>query len=174
MVISLQVQFPNTCYRLSSRVFVRNCSKANVTEYLFMIMPIFVQEKAWCRPARSHSLSQCWSRSCWPYVAFTPQWVNTLRPRQDGCHFPDDTFKWIFLNENVSISIKISLKFVPNGPIDKSPALVQIIAWCRPGDKPLSVPMMVNLLTHICVTRPQWVKCFLLVSCTCKCSLLDL
>ena len=26
---------------------------------------------------------------------------NTLRPRQDGRHFPDDTFKWIFLNENV-------------------------------------------------------------------------
>ena len=38
------------------------------------------------------------------------------------------------------------------------PALVQIMAWRRPGDKPLSEPMMVNLLTHICVTRPQWVK----------------
>ena len=32
------------------------------------------------------------------------------------------------------------------------------MAWCRPGDKPLSEPMMVRLLTHICVTRPQWVK----------------
>ena len=37
------------------------------------------------------------------------------------------------------------------------PALVQIMAWRRPGDKPLSGPMMVSLLTHICVTRPQWV-----------------
>ena len=36
--------------------------------------------------------------------------------------------------------------------------LVQIVAWCRPGDKPLSEPMMVRLPTHICVTRPQWVK----------------
>ena len=27
--------------------------------------------------------------------------INTLRPRQDGRHFPDDTFKCIFLNENV-------------------------------------------------------------------------
>ena len=36
------------------------------------------------------------------------------------------------------------------------PALVQIMTWCRSGDKPLSEPMMINLLTHICVTRPQW------------------
>ena len=36
--------------------------------------------------------------------------------------------------------------------------LVQIIAWRRPGDKPLSEPMMVNLLTHIWVTRSQWVN----------------
>ena len=62
------------------------------------------------------------------------------------------------LNENVRISIKISLKFVPKGPINKIPALVQIMIWRRPGDKPLSEPMMVRLLTHICVTRPQWVK----------------
>ena len=32
------------------------------------------------------------------------------------------------------------------------------MVWRRPGDKPLSEPMMVSLLTHICVTRPQWVK----------------
>ena len=32
------------------------------------------------------------------------------------------------------------------------------MAWRRPGDKPLSEPMMVRLVTHICVTRPQWVK----------------
>ena len=69
--------------------------------------------------------------------------------------FADDSFKCIFFNENVSFSIKISLKFVPKGPINNIPALVQTIAWHRPGDKPLSEPMMVSLLTHICVTRPQ-------------------
>ena len=68
------------------------------------------------------------------------------------------TFKRIFMNENVRISINISLKFVPKGLINNIQALVQIMAWRRPGDKPLSEPMMVNLLTHICVTRPQWVK----------------
>ena len=81
--------------------------------------------------------------------------VNTLRPRQNGRRFADDTFKRIFLNENVRISIKISLKFVPKGPINNIPALVQIMAWRRSGDKPLSEPMMVSLLMHICVTRPQ-------------------
>ena len=50
--------------------------------------------------------------------------LNSLRPRQDGCHFPDDILKCIFLKENVSISIKISLKFIPKGPINNIPALV--------------------------------------------------
>ena len=49
---------------------------------------------------------------------------NTLRPRQNGRHFADDIFKCIFLNENVLISIKISLKFVPKGQINNIPALV--------------------------------------------------
>ena len=84
--------------------------------------------------------------------------VNTLRPRQNGRRFADDTFKRIFLNENIRNSIKISLKFVRKGPINNNPALVQIMAWRRPGDKPLSAPMLVSFPTHICVTRPQWVK----------------
>ena len=37
------------------------------------------------------------------------------------------------------------------------------MAWRRPGDKPLSGPIMVRLPTHICVTRPQWVKCMFYV-----------
>ena len=85
--------------------------------------------------------------------------VNTSRQRQNGRHFADDIFKCIFLNENLWISIKISLKFVPKGPINNIPALVQIMAWCRPGDKLLSEAMLVNLPTHICVSRPQWVNC---------------
>ena len=83
---------------------------------------------------------------------------NTLRPRRNEQHFADDIFKRIFFNENVWISIKISLMFVPKGPINNIPALVQIMAWRLSGDKPLSEPMMVSLPTHICVTRPQWVK----------------
>ena len=101
----------------------------------------------------SHYLRLLWSKS------LTHIWViNTLRPRRNEQHFADDVFKCIFFNENVWISIKISLKFVPKGPINNIPALVQIMAWRRSGDKPLSEPMMVSLPTHICVTRPQWVK----------------
>ena len=70
--------------------------------------------------------------------------INTLRLRQNGRHFPGKIFKCIFLNENIWITIKISLKFVPKGPINNIPALVQVMAWCRPGDKPLSDPMMVK------------------------------
>ena len=84
--------------------------------------------------------------------------VNTLKPRQNGRHFADDTFKRIFLNENVRIPITISLKFVFKGLISNIRSLGQIMAWRRPGDKPLSEPMMVWLPTHLSVTRPQWVK----------------
>ena len=110
-----------------------------------------------------------WSFLCWISIGhLTLLWpllglswhaiFNTLRTRQNGCHFADDILKCIFLNENAWILIKISLKFVPKGPIDNIPALVQIMAWRRPGDKPLSEPMMVSLPTHIYITRPQSVK----------------
>ena len=82
---------------------------------------------------------------------------STLKPRQNGRLFADDTFKRIFLNENIRISIEISLKFVPKGLINNIAAPVLIMAWRRPGDKPLSEPMMVRSLTHICITRPQCV-----------------
>ena len=81
--------------------------------------------------------------------------INPLRPRQNGFLFADDTFKGIFFNENIRISTKNSLKFVPKGLINNIPGLVLIMAWRRPGDKPLSEPMLVKSLTHICVTRPQ-------------------
>ena len=67
----------------------------------------------------------------WPFVVaytfpyFRCHVINTLRPRQNGRHFADDIFKRIFLNENVWILIKISLKFVPKGPINNIPALPQ-------------------------------------------------
>ena len=83
---------------------------------------------------------------------------HTLRPRQNGRHFSDDILKCIFMNENIWISISILLKFVPEGPINNILALVQMMAWRRPADKPLSEPMMISLPTRICVTRPQWDK----------------
>ena len=68
--------------------------------------------------------------------------INALRPRQNSRHSADDIFKIIFVNENVWITINISLKFIPNGRIDNMPALAQIMAWCQTVHKPLSEPML--------------------------------
>ena len=64
----------------------------------------------------------------WPKF-FRKGHIDTLRPRQNGRYFPDDIFKCTFWNENVWISIKISLKFVSKCPIGNVPTLVQIMAW---------------------------------------------
>ena len=64
-------------------------------------------------------------------------------------------FKYIFLNQNVWISLEISLKCVPKVPINNIPALGCHLFRA----KPLSEPMMVSVLTHICVTQHQGVKC---------------
>ena len=88
--------------------------------------PISWVRMSWRRKEPVHQ--QPWYLICWSEVIQSPH-VNTLRPRQNGRHFADDIFKCIFLNENVWISNKISLKFVPKGPINNIPALVQIIIW---------------------------------------------
>ena len=119
-------------------------------------------------PVRFSDLSelQTTKRTCCEHFGFGScviihpcfETFNTLRPRQDGRHFADDIFMCIFFNDNCCILIKFSLKYVHKGPIDNTPALVEIMAWRRSGDKPLSQPMMISLPTHICVTRPQCVK----------------
>ena len=64
-----------------------------------------------------------------------------------------NAFSWTKMYEYM----KISLKFVPKGTINNIPALVQIMAWHRPGETSLRELIMVSLLMHIWVTRPQWV-----------------
>ena len=93
-----------------------------------------------------------------------PAWIrmvretgNTFRQRRNG-HFSDDIFKYFFVNGNVWISIKISTTFFSRDPINTIPALLQIMAWRRLGDRLLSEPVMNRLPTHICVTWPRWVK----------------
>ena len=54
----------------------------------------------------------------------------------------DYIFKCNFINEKFCISIWISLKFVPTGPINNRPALVQVMAWRRTGNKPLPEPTL--------------------------------
>ena len=105
---------------------------------LYYCTKLLIQDQPWFHETNYNPLTH-WGRDKW-----TP--------------FCRRHFKHIFFDENVWIPIKISLKFVPKGPINNIPALVQIMAWRRPGKKPLSEPMMINLPTHICITRPQWVN----------------
>ena len=121
-----------------------------------LVVSTLAQVMACFLMAPRHYLSQCWLKSISPYGV--TEWVNSLRPRPNRRHFADDIFKCIFENEYEWISPRISLKIVPKVRINNIPALVQIMAWRRPGDKPLSEPMMASLLMHICVTRPQWVN----------------
>ena len=54
----------------------------------------------------------------------------------------DDIFKCIFLNENDTIPIQISLKFVPRSLIGNYPAFIQVMAWHQTSNKPLPEPML--------------------------------
>ena len=91
----------------------------------------------------------------WCIYSYSSGLLNILRPRQNGCHFADNIFKCIFLNENVWISLEISLKFIHRIQL----TIFQHWFRCwQPGDKPLSEPMMVSLLMHICISWPQWVN----------------
>ena len=53
---------------------------------------------------------------------------------------------------------RLRFHFVPKGPISNFPTLVQIMAWRRLGDKPLSEPMFACSPMHICVSRSQCVN----------------
>ena len=87
--------------------------------------------------------------------------MSILRLRKNCCHFADDNFKCVFGNEKIWILLMFPLKCVPKVPIDNNSALVQIMTWRQPGDKPLSGPIMVSWRTHIFVTPPQWVNIIL-------------
>ena len=53
--------------------------------------------------------------------------------------------------------LRFHLSFVPTFRFNNIPLRVQMMALRRLSDKPLSEPVMVSLLSHMCVTRPQWV-----------------
>ena len=119
----------------------------------------FISEKVW-EPWLISSFFYCrWLRTTlsraliWAVLGFPAVMARTEPPLsgkvQNGRHFPDDKFKCISLNETIWISLKLSPKCVPKVRIKNITALVQIMALRRSGDKPLSEPMMVRLLTHI-------------------------
>ena len=102
---------------------------------------------AWCHQADSHYMRQCWPM--WPFGITWPQWVNTLRLGQNDCHFAGNISKCIFPMKGFVIWSKFHWQlFVHMGPIDNNSTLVQVMAWCLFGTKPLSEPMLTKIVWH--------------------------
>ena len=137
------------------RIVTQQVSKIqmNWTHFLaFKNISALVQIMTWRRPG-DKPLPEPIMVSLLTHICITwLQWVNsavlyaitinTLRLRQNGRHFTDAVFKSFFLNENFWIGNNMSLKCVPQGLINNISLLVQVMAYCRSGDKPLSEPMM--------------------------------
>ena len=134
----------------SCTIFIQNIWNNSSSGVLFAWWMYFITDQH-LRPVSQSVESH--SGESWWWFSF-----NTLRPRQKLPQFRRWHLQMHFLNETVRISIQISLKFVPKGPINNITALVQIKTWRRPGDKPLSEPMMVRLPMHICDIWVQWVN----------------
>ena len=96
-----------------------------------------------------------WNKSSWYIITFDNtgiSWkgtwlphllINSPQPGQNDGLFADDIFRCILVNEKgFFILVKISMKFLPEGPINNNTALVQIMAWCWIGNKPLYEPML--------------------------------
>ena len=126
-----------------------------------MIGAVFLshQRKLWvlqsCFINHKHETEWRLSKSFWFYSKVVSLWskgrlqsFNTLRPRQNGCHFAD-IFKCILLSENFWSSNKIIfLKYVSQGLIENKPALVQIMAWRWAGDNHYLNQWWPSLLMH--------------------------
>ena len=103
--------------------------KTKVRAWMSDYSPLFM----WCNHS-SMPYSQCDLAHLCYFTDVLHGEFNTLRPRQNGRHFPDNIFKCIFFNENLWILLKISLKFVPEVRINNIPSLVQImIVWTNDG-----------------------------------------
>ena len=95
-----------------------------------------------------------WQKGLIHYLVVLPHWS-----RDKLTAVFQMTFSCVsFFIKMYELRLKFYFKFVSKGQISNIPALVQIMTWCGPGDKPLSESMMVNLLTHIWVTRPQLIN----------------
>ena len=89
-------------------------------------------------------------------------WFNTSPPRHNGRQFANDTWKCIFISENVYDLIQISLTFVSKCPFDNMTALVHLMAWHRTQQvtSHWTKQCLPSSLTHICDTRGWWDKPF--------------
>ena len=104
------------------------------------MVPVQAKYKIWCISINNDSL----------YIISIPMSNDTITMKRQFYGF-----SWMKMYE---FRLKFHWSLFLGNLMNNIPALTQIMAWRRPGDKPLSEPMMLRILTHICVTRPHWVK----------------
>ena len=83
--------------------------------------------------------------------------LKTMRPRQDCRHFQDAIFKSFFVKENIWISIQILLKCVPGVKLTIFQHWFRKWLGAEQVARHYFNRCLYALLSHICVTRPQWV-----------------
>ena len=147
------------------------CNINSELNYLNYLNCLIISHKCWTFPLtsrRSIIITELLETVVQRILLVLLSWTETqshiwIFERPDWCRkkwppFTRRHFQMYFFNENVCISIRISLNFLPGGTISNIIVLVQIMDWRRPDDRPLSESIIVNVLTRICVTRPQWVN----------------
>ena len=77
-------------------------------------------------------------------VLFPNFFINSSPPDKMATILADNIFNCIFMNENDTIPIQLSLHYVSRSPIDNKPALAQVLAWRQIGNKPLPEPVMTH------------------------------
>ena len=75
-------------------------------------------------------------------VTHFPKVLNLVTYGPNGCHFAVDSLKCIFFNEFYCILVQFSQNSTSRCPIDNKSSLVQVLAWCWTGTKPLPEPVM--------------------------------
>ena len=104
------------------------------------MVPVQAKYKIWCISINNDGL----------YIISIPMSNDTITMKRQFYGF-----SWMKMYE---FRLKFHWSLFLGSLMNNIPALAQIMAWRRPGDKPLSEPMMLRILTHICVTWPHWVK----------------
>ena len=94
----------------------------------------------------AHGTTADYAPACYHrVVALDRTSINTLRPRQNGCHVTtfSNRLHWM---KRVIFKSKFLWSFVPDGPIINNAALVQIMAWRRSNYMLLSVPVVAQYI----------------------------
>ena len=101
-----------------------------------------------------------------------------------GCYLGNDISK-LFCVWNSSMSIHISLKFIPRSPLNNKPSLIERMACRLTGNKAsfetittkaiTKKILQISLLTHICVSPTRWfnhslsIPCLKIIQCSYYC-----